>query len=74
MNETRITTYLRAYAARRRCSANHKGNMRNAERYLERYEDFPLKEEGFDISNKDLLSLDLKTLEGIEKLFNTRKI
>ena len=33
-----------------------------------------LKEEGFDISNKDFQALDLKTLEGIEKLFNTRKI
>ena len=33
-----------------------------------------LKEEGFNISNKDLQALDLKTLEGIEKLFNTCKI
>ncbi|KGN76913.1 hypothetical protein HQ40_02105 [Porphyromonas gulae] len=32
-----------------------------------------LKENGFDISNKDLQSLDLKTLEGIKNLFNTYK-
>ena len=49
MNEPRITTYLRAYAARRRCSANHKGNMRNAARYLERYEEYV----GHNIDSKD---------------------
>lgn len=32
-----------------------------------------LKEEGFDISNKDFQALDLKTLDGIKKLFNTYK-
>lgn len=32
-----------------------------------------LKEEGFNISNKDLQALDLKTLEGIKNLFNTYK-
>ena len=32
-----------------------------------------LKEEGFGISNKDLQVLDLKTLDGIKKLFNTHK-
>ena len=32
-----------------------------------------LKENGFDISNKDLQALDLKTLEGIKNLFNTYK-
>lgn len=30
-----------------------------------------LKEEGFDIPNKDLQALDLKTLDGIKVLFNT---
>ena len=46
---TRITTYLRAYSARRRCSSNHKGNMRNAARYLERYEEYV----GHHIEGKD---------------------
>ncbi|PDP81800.1 hypothetical protein CLI72_06090 [Porphyromonas gingivalis] len=46
---TRITTYLRAYAERKRCSANHKGNMRNAARYLERYEEYV----GHHIEGKD---------------------
>ncbi|PDP81797.1 hypothetical protein CLI72_06075 [Porphyromonas gingivalis] len=32
-----------------------------------------LKEEGFDISNKGLQALDLKTLDGVNKLFNTYK-
>ncbi len=32
-----------------------------------------LKEEGFDISNKDFQALDLKTLDGVNKLFNTYK-
>ncbi len=49
MNATRITTYLRDYSARRRCSANHKGNMRNAARYLERYEEYV----GHHIESKD---------------------
>ncbi|WP_052078047.1 tyrosine-type recombinase/integrase [Porphyromonas gulae] len=49
MSTTRITTYLRAYSARRRCSANHKGNMRNAARYLERYEEYI----GHHIEGKD---------------------
>lgn len=33
-----------------------------------------LKENGFDISNKGLQALDLKTLEGIKNLFETYKI
>lgn len=38
MKSTRITTYLRASLACRRCSVTLKGGMRNAANYLEQYE------------------------------------
>ncbi|MGP1557188.1 MAG: tyrosine-type recombinase/integrase [Porphyromonas gingivalis] len=38
MKSARITTYLRASLARRRCSVTLKGSMRNAANYLEKYE------------------------------------